>query len=154
MFVNVYPKTVLINPRSFASTASKRGGTVSLLCGFWGDPLHTHPKRHELFSSNHQLLRKDNNSDHRIVSLERGPKSSNLKGCNQETLEANQCSQQIWSSASALGNFALDWPDAMEHYLAQMWNLCSDTLFQQQGLGHHGDASGRRLRSLWFHFHQ
>ena len=59
--------------------------TVSLLCRFGGDPLHTHPKRHEFFSSTHQSLRKDNNSDHRIFSLERGPKSSNLKGCNQAT---------------------------------------------------------------------
>ena len=69
-----------------------RGETVSFLCGFEGDPLHTHPKRHKSFSSTHQLLRKDNNSDHRILSLEGGPKSSNLKGCNQTIFEANQCS--------------------------------------------------------------
>ena len=37
----------------------------------------------------------------------------------------------------------------MEHYLARMWNLCSDALLQQQGLSHHGDVSGRRLHSLW-----
>ena len=37
----------------------------------------------------------------------------------------------------------------MEHYLAWMWNLCSDTLLQQEWLSHHGDASGRRLRSSW-----
>ena len=66
--------------------------TASLLCGFEGDPLHTHPKRHELFSPPHQSLRKDNDSDHRILSLERGPKSSNPKGCNQAILEADQCS--------------------------------------------------------------
>ena len=103
------------------------GETVSLLCGFGGDPLHTHPKRHEFFSSTHQSLRKDNNSDHRILSLERGPKSSNLKGCNQVILEASQCSLQIWTSTSASGSFTLDWRDAMEHYLARMWNHCSDT---------------------------
>ena len=68
------------------------GETVSLLCGFGRDPLHTHPKCHKFFSSTHQSLRKDNNSDHRILSLERGPKSSNLKGCNQAILEASQCS--------------------------------------------------------------
>ena len=56
-----------------------RGETVSLLCGFWGDLLRTHPKRHEFFSSTHQSLRKDNNSSHHILSLEHGPKSSNLK---------------------------------------------------------------------------
>ena len=66
-----------------------RGETVSLHCGFGRDPLHTHPKRHEVFSSAHQSLRKDNNSDRRILSLERG---LNLKACNQAILEANQCS--------------------------------------------------------------
>ena len=60
-----------------------RRETVSLLCGSGGDPLHTHPKRHKFFSSTHQSLRKDNNSNHCILSLERGPKSRNLKGCNQ-----------------------------------------------------------------------
>ena len=62
------------------------GETVSLLCGFGGDPLHTYPKRHEFFSSTHQSLWKDNNSDNRILSLERVPESSNLKGCNQALL--------------------------------------------------------------------
>ena len=69
-----------------------RGESVTLLCGFWGDPLHTHPKRHEFFSPNHQSLRKNNNSDRRILSLEHGPKISNLKACNQVILEAGQCS--------------------------------------------------------------
>ena len=110
-------------------------------------------KRHEFFSSTHQSLRKDNNSDDRILSVERGPKSSNLKGCNQAILEVNQCSQQICTLTSALGSFTLDWRDAMEHYLARMPNLCSYTLLLPQGLNHHGDGSGRRLRSLWFHFH-
>ena len=70
------------------------GETVSLFSGFGEDPLHTHPKRHKFFSSTHQTLWKDNNSNHCILSLERGPKSSNLKGCNQAILEANQCSSQ------------------------------------------------------------
>ena len=68
------------------------GETVSLLCGFGGYPLHTHPKRHKFFSSTHQLLWKDNISYHHILSLDRGPKNSNLKGCNQATLEVSQCS--------------------------------------------------------------
>ena len=46
------------------------GETISLLWGFRGDPLHTHPKRQEFFSSTHQSLRKDNNRDHRILSLD------------------------------------------------------------------------------------
>ena len=66
--------------------------TVSLLCGFEGDPLHTHPKRHEFFSSPHQPLRKDNDSDHHILSLERGPKSSNLKGLQSSDFGDRQCS--------------------------------------------------------------
>ena len=31
---------------------------------------------------------------------------------------------------------------SLEHYLARMWNLCSDTLLQQQGLSHHGLPHG------------
>ena len=58
------------------------GETVSLLCRSGGDPLHTHLKRHEFYCSIYQSLGKDNNSDHRILSLERSPKSNNLKGCN------------------------------------------------------------------------
>ena len=50
-----------------------------------------------------------------IRSLERGPKSSNLKGCNQAILEANQCSKQIWTLTSASGSLTLDWRNAMEH---------------------------------------
>ena len=34
------------------------GETVSMLCGFGEDPLHTHPKRDEFFSSTHQSLQK------------------------------------------------------------------------------------------------
>ena len=68
------------------------GKIVSLLCGFGADPLHSHPKCHEFFSSCHQSLRKDTNSDHCILSLERGLRSSNLKGCNQAILETSQCS--------------------------------------------------------------
>ena len=49
-------KTVLNEPPSLASTASKRGETVSLLFGFEEDPLHTHPKRYEFFTSTHQWL--------------------------------------------------------------------------------------------------
>ena len=128
--------------------------TVSLLCGFGWNPLHTHPKGHEFFSSTHQSLRKDNNRDNRILSHERGCKNSNLKGFNQAILENKQCSWQIWTSTSASRSFALDWRDAMEHYLTPMWNICSNTLLQHQGLSHHGDASGKTLRSLWFHFHQ
>ena len=94
--------------------------TVSLICRFGGDPLHTYPKRHKFFYSTHQSLQKDNNSDHRILSLERGPKSSNLNGCSQAILEANQCSQQIWASTSASGSFALEWRDAMDNSLARM----------------------------------
>ena len=130
------------------------GETVSFLWTFGGDLLNTHPKRHEFFSSAHQSLRKDNNSDFCLLSLDCGTKSSNLKGCNQAILEANQCSLQIWTSTSAPGSFELDWRNAMEHYLTQMRNLCLDTLLQQQGLSHHGYASGRKLRSLWFHFYQ
>ena len=88
LFVSVYLKTVLIEVPSFPSDG---GETVSFLCGFGGYPLQTHPKRHELFSSTHQLLRKDNNSDYRILSLERGTKRSNLNGCNQVILKANKC---------------------------------------------------------------
>ena len=68
------------------------GETALLIFGFGGDPLHTHPKPHESFSS---TVEKDSNSDHRMPSLERDPKSSNLKDCNQEILEANQSSLQI-----------------------------------------------------------
>ena len=85
------------------------GETVSLFSGFGEDPLHTHPKRHKFFSSTHQTLWKDNNSNHCILSLECGPKSSNLKGCNQVILETSQCSSQIWTSTSASGSFTLDW---------------------------------------------
>ena len=66
------------------------GETVSLLCRFGGDLLHTHPKRHKFFSSTHQSLQKDSNSNHHVLFLECGPKSSNLKGCDQTILEANQ----------------------------------------------------------------
>ena len=75
--------------------------TVSLPCGFGEDPLHTHPES--------QSLQKYNNSNHLILSLECGPKSSNLKCCNQVILEASQCSSQIWTSTSASGSFTLDW---------------------------------------------
>ena len=92
MFVNVYRKTVLIEPPLLRQRLPNGEETVSLLCGFGGDPLHTHPKRHKYFSSTHQSLGKDNNSDHRILSLERGYKSSNLTGCNQAILVTNQCS--------------------------------------------------------------
>ena len=99
-------------------------------------------------SHTHSSFRKGNNSDHRKLSLEHGPKSSNLKGYNKAILEANQCSQQIWTSTSAARSFAFDWRDATEHYLARTGNLYSDILLQEQGLSHHGDASGRRFRSL------
>ena len=71
-----------------------RGETVSLLYRFGGDPLHTHPKCHKFFSSTHQSLQKDSNSNHCVLSLEHRPKSSNLKGCDQTILEANQ----VWGS--------------------------------------------------------
>ena len=119
------------------------GESVSLLCEFGGNRLHTNSKRHEFFSSTHQALRKDNNNNHRILSLERSPKSSNLKGCNQGILEVNQCSYKIGTSISASGSFALDWRDAIDHYLARMCNLCLDILLQQQELSHHGYAHPR-----------
>ena len=71
------------------------GEAVSLLCEFGGDSLHTHPKRHELLSLTHQSLLKDNNSDHRKLSLERGPKTSHLKGCNLANKQAPQKSMRF-----------------------------------------------------------
>ena len=72
-----------------------RRETVSLPCGSGGDPLHTHPKRHKFFSSTHQSLRKESNSNHCILSLERGPKSCNLKGCNQVISVLNKSVLQL-----------------------------------------------------------
>ena len=72
------------------------GETVLLICRFWGDLLHTHPKRPKFFFSTCQSLWKDSNSNHCILSLECSPKSINLKGCDQAILEANQVGGSVY----------------------------------------------------------